>query len=252
VVARGACVSAHTTWTWLVRYRVEGDAGLQDRPRRPHRLAGRRPRHPHDESVRARERRWASLRIAQHGRLPLSTFGVDGPRSRAGIGNPAPCRRRLTRESTRLSHCHPPSRHMRRAAVAFLAAALLDGCSASRRGTPLQSPPAAAADTLPALPAADRVRVAEAFRLAAAVGGVATIVVGQPAHTGQTSTRWVLTALHEHFHQLQFSQPGYYPGVTALGLARGDTTGMWMLNHGFPTTLWPCRRGSPPSSAASR
>jgi hypothetical protein len=123
---------------------------------------------------------------------------------------------------------------MRRAAVAFLAAALLDGCSASRRGTPLQSPPAAAADTLPALPAADRVRVAEAFRLAAAVGGVATIVVGQPAHTGQTSTRWVLTVLHEHFHQLQFSQPGYYPGVTALGLARGDTTGMWMLNHGFP------------------
>lgn len=66
-----------------------------------------------------------------------------------------------------------------------------------------------------------------------AVGGVPTIVVGQPANTGLTSTRWVLTVLHEHFHQLQNSQPGYYSGVAALGLARGDTTGMWMLNFAF-------------------
>lgn len=66
------------------------------------------------------------------------------------------------------------------------------------------------------------------------VGGVPTIVVGQPTQTGLTSTRWVLTVLHEHFHQLQYSQPGYYPGVAALDLARGDTTGMWMLNFAFP------------------
>jgi hypothetical protein len=67
-----------------------------------------------------------------------------------------------------------------------------------------------------------------------AVAGVPTIVMGQPEKTGLTSTRWVLTVLHEHFHQLQYSQPGYYRGVNALGLARGDTTGGWMLTYAFP------------------
>ena len=64
--------------------------------------------------------------------------------------------------------------------------------------------------------------------------GIPTVVIGQPAATGKHSTAWVLTALHEHFHQLQMSQPGYYKGVDALGLARGDQTGMWMLNYAFP------------------
>jgi hypothetical protein len=67
-----------------------------------------------------------------------------------------------------------------------------------------------------------------------AVGGVPTIVVGTPAATRKSSTEWVLTLLHEHFHQLQTSRPGYYAGVEALGLARGDQTGMWMLNYAFP------------------
>jgi hypothetical protein len=68
-----------------------------------------------------------------------------------------------------------------------------------------------------------------------AVGGVSTIVVGQPANTqAKTSTRWVVTLLHEHFHQLQDSQPNFYTEVGALGLARGDQTGMWMLNFPFP------------------
>jgi hypothetical protein len=40
--------------------------------------------------------------------------------------------------------------------------------------------------------------------------------------------------LHEHLHQLQYSQPGYYDEVNALGLTRGDNTGMWMLNYPFP------------------
>ena len=61
-----------------------------------------------------------------------------------------------------------------------------------------------------------------------AVGGISTIVVGQPQATQRTSTAWVLTLLHEHFHQLQSSQPGYYAGVDSLGLARGDNSGMWM------------------------
>ena len=68
-----------------------------------------------------------------------------------------------------------------------------------------------------------------------AVGGISTIVVGQPANTqAKTSTRWVVTLLHEHFHQLQDSQPDFYTEVNALGLARGDQTGMWMLNFPFP------------------
>src|SRR5215216_193422 len=68
-----------------------------------------------------------------------------------------------------------------------------------------------------------------------AVGGVSTIVIGQAENTAKkTSTPWVLTVLHEHFHQLQSSQPTYYAEVDALKLARGDQTGMWMLNFPFP------------------
>jgi hypothetical protein len=68
-----------------------------------------------------------------------------------------------------------------------------------------------------------------------AVGGVSTIVIGQRERTDiRTSTGWVLATLHEHFHQWQESQPGYYEDAHALGLARGDTTGMWMINFPFP------------------
>jgi hypothetical protein len=66
------------------------------------------------------------------------------------------------------------------------------------------------------------------------VEGVPTIVVGTPERTGLSSTRWVLTLLHEHFHQWQYSQTWYYPGVARLGLSGRDSTGMWMLNYAFP------------------
>jgi hypothetical protein len=70
-----------------------------------------------------------------------------------------------------------------------------------------------------------------------AVGGVSTVVIGQPENTeAKTSTRWLITLLHEHFHQLQDSQPRFYADVDNLGLARGDTTGMWTLNYPFPYT----------------
>lgn len=70
-----------------------------------------------------------------------------------------------------------------------------------------------------------------------AVGGVPTIVIGQAENTAaKTSTRWVITLLHEHFHQLQNAQPGYFAAVESLGLSRGDQTGMWMLNYAFPYT----------------
>lgn len=64
---------------------------------------------------------------------------------------------------------------------------------------------------------------------------VSTIVVGQAENTlVKTSTPWVVTLLHEHFHQLQDSQPNFYKDVNALNLARGDESGMWMLNYAFP------------------
>jgi hypothetical protein len=68
-----------------------------------------------------------------------------------------------------------------------------------------------------------------------AVGGISTIVIGQAENTdSKTSTPWVITLMHEHFHQLQDSQPNFYKDTEALNLSRGDQTGMWMINYPFP------------------
>ena len=67
-----------------------------------------------------------------------------------------------------------------------------------------------------------------------AINGQNTVVMGQPGSTGKSSTEWVVTALHEHFHQLQFSQPHYWDRVAALDLSGGDSSGMWMLNFPYP------------------
>jgi len=75
-----------------------------------------------------------------------------------------------------------------------------------------------------------------------AVGGVPTIVIGSAERTGKSSTAWILTLLHEHFHQWQYSRPDYYDGVSRLGLARGDTTGQWMLDYPFPYDSVPVQR----------
>jgi hypothetical protein len=75
-----------------------------------------------------------------------------------------------------------------------------------------------------------------------AVGGIATIVVGTAERTGRSSAEWVLTLLHEHFHQWQSTLPDYYARANALGLARGDTTGQWMLHYPFPYDSVPVQR----------
>ncbi len=68
-----------------------------------------------------------------------------------------------------------------------------------------------------------------------AVGGISTVVIGQAENTdSKTSTPWVITLMHEHFHQLQDGQPDFFKAVTDLNLSRGDQTGMWMLNYPFP------------------
>jgi hypothetical protein len=74
--------------------------------------------------------------------------------------------------------------------------------------------------------------------------GVPTIVMGQPDATKRTSAQWVITALHEHFHQWQMSSPGYFAAVDSLNLSNGDKTGMWMINFPFPYQ-------SPPVDAAT-
>ena len=55
-----------------------------------------------------------------------------------------------------------------------------------------------------------------------------------PVRLFDGSTPWLVTLMHEHFHQLQNAQPGYFQAVEDLGLSRGDNTGMWMLNYPFP------------------
>ena len=67
-----------------------------------------------------------------------------------------------------------------------------------------------------------------------AVNGVNCIVVGIPENTEKNSTDWIITLLHEHFHQYEYNSPGYYHAVEQLDLSGGDQTGMWMLNYPFP------------------
>ena len=68
-----------------------------------------------------------------------------------------------------------------------------------------------------------------------AFGPPAIIIIGEPQNTlSKTSTPWLITVMHEHFHQLQYSQPGYYEGTVALGLRRSPEDSMWPLDYPFP------------------
>lgn len=67
-----------------------------------------------------------------------------------------------------------------------------------------------------------------------AFGLPSVVVVGSPGATGKSSTAWVVTLLHERFHQLQYDDSTYQRAVNALDLSGGDQSGMWMLNFAFP------------------
>ena len=68
-----------------------------------------------------------------------------------------------------------------------------------------------------------------------AFGPPAVIVIGQAQNTAvKSSTSWLITVMHEHFHQFQDGQPGYFAALDRLGLSGVDTTGMWMLDYPFP------------------
>jgi hypothetical protein len=83
-----------------------------------------------------------------------------------------------------------------------------------------------------------------------AVGSAPTIVIGSAERTGKSSTGWVLTLLHEHFHEWQYRQPDYYSGLARLDLARGDTTGQWMLDYPFPYDSVPVQQAMRSLAAA--
>lgn len=71
-VAAGTGISVRTVWKWVRRYRTEG-AALGDRSSRPQRIARQLGRCQRRQILRARRKRWSSLRIANHYRLPIST-----------------------------------------------------------------------------------------------------------------------------------------------------------------------------------
>ena len=60
------------------------------------------------------------------------------------------------------------------------------------------------------------------------------IVVGTPKNTGKSSSEWIITLLHEHFHQYQMADSHYQSAIGELGLQGEDQSGMWMLNYPFP------------------
>ena len=84
------------------------------------------------------------------------------------------------------------------------------------------------------------------------IEGTSTVVVGTADATGKSPTDWIVTLLHEHFHQLQDSQPGFFDKTAALGLARGDQTGMWMLSFPFPYEAPKVRAAYSSAAAALR
>lgn len=68
-----------------------------------------------------------------------------------------------------------------------------------------------------------------------AFGLPSVIIIGEPRTTeARTSTPWIMFAMHEHFHQLQYAQPHYYAQLQGLGLSRGEKTGTWIINFPFP------------------
>jgi len=67
-----------------------------------------------------------------------------------------------------------------------------------------------------------------------AFGMPPTVIVGQPEATGKSPAEWVISVLHEHFHQLQMGDSDYASAAARLDLAGDDQSGMWMLNWPFP------------------
>ena len=73
VVAWASGISLRTVHKWMRRVQTDGAAGFGDRSSRPQRIARQVPRAKRRQILRARHKRWSSLRIANHYGLPIST-----------------------------------------------------------------------------------------------------------------------------------------------------------------------------------
>lgn len=71
--AEAAGVSRQTGYKWLARYGAEGEAGLEDRSCRPHRLRTKTPRRLVERMVRLRRRKKAAWEIAAETGVSPST-----------------------------------------------------------------------------------------------------------------------------------------------------------------------------------
>jgi hypothetical protein len=69
---------------------------------------------------------------------------------------------------------------------------------------------------------------------AADLGGVSVIMMGLPAALEATQEEWIVTFLHEAFHQYQSTLPGYVSAVDVVRTQLGQTGGQWMLDYAFP------------------
>ncbi len=75
-VAAEMGVSRQCAHKWVRRFDVEGEAGLQDRPSRPHRMPGRTPAAVEQRVLKARrEHRCDAVGLAFHTGVPASTCG---------------------------------------------------------------------------------------------------------------------------------------------------------------------------------
>jgi transposase InsO family protein len=83
-VAEATGVSVPTVYKWLKRWKAEGEAGLEDRSSRPHRMPRRLPRHRRRQIERLRRKGWSTPRIARATGIPLSTVGAEC--RRLGLG----------------------------------------------------------------------------------------------------------------------------------------------------------------------
>ena len=83
-VAASQGVSTRTVYKWLRRYRLEGEAGRQDRTSRPHRCPHRTPRPVRHRVLKLRRHRLTAWEIAQRLDVPGST--VSRLLHRSGLG----------------------------------------------------------------------------------------------------------------------------------------------------------------------
>lgn len=66
------------------------------------------------------------------------------------------------------------------------------------------------------------------------LGGVSVIHMGLPDALEATQADWIVTFLHETFHQYQSALPGYSSAVDVVRARLGKTGEQWVLDYPFP------------------